>query len=333
VDASLPPHLNLRMTQLHNTFTPMHYAQVFLNNTCALSCGFCMNKHVKENNAEYPWPWDVDSTHVKEATIPVFKKSVNFLISMGVKRIELGTTIGEPLQHDINDLTKMFHYLENKKEIEEYYFYTNLTSLTDKHIELFNTTSKFKIRISCYGLSKKQFKVQTGHDIYSKFIDCFRNLGKVKRKTKPLEILLAVRAKSRTKAETVGLLKLKAIIKNHYHHSVVTFEDQPNQYNWKRAADFKKLEEAGIEPNIHQTGFCHIIYTDCGVLSNGDITICAWLDVYGTSLIGNIYKDTPTEVLQNREAIINEQNNGQFKGICRNCNFYIPTRGKNREES
>ena len=292
-----------------------------------------MNKHVKQNNAEYPWPWDADSTHVKTTTLSTFKKSVKFLTLMGVKRIELGTTIGEPLQHDINDLTEIFQYLEDHPDVEEYYFYTNLTELTDDHINLFNTTNKFKIRISCYGLTKQQFKVQTGHDVYSKFINSFRLLGQVKRKHSPLEILLAVRSNSRDKAKRTGLLKLKAIIENYHNNSIITFEDQPNQFNWKRAADFKKLEEAGVEPNKHQTGLCHIIYTDCGVLSNGDITICAWLDVYGTSLIGNIYKDTPTEVLQNREAIINEQNNGQFKGICRNCNFYLPTRGKNREES
>jgi len=143
----------------------------------------------------------------------------------------------------------------------------------------------------------------------------------------PLEILLAVRAPAKKALEVHGLHRLKSIAEHALKEQKVTFEYTPEHFNWKRTVDFKKLDLSGREPNHYSTGHCGMIYTDCGVLSNGDFTICAWLDVYGDGRLGNIYKDTPDKILKNREAVIQEQNKGTFNNICKYCKFYVPSKG------
>tara|TARA_R110000744_G_scaffold163_3_gene553 strand:+ start:1578 stop:2513 length:936 start_codon:yes stop_codon:yes gene_type:complete len=299
---------------MNTTLIPQ--AQVFLNNTCSLKCNFCMNKHIKNESSDYPWPWENKDDNLKVGRIDDIKKYIDYLVEMGVRRIELGTTIGEPLEHNIDDLNEIFRYLEVNPNIESYFFYTNLTQLKDDHIVIFNRYQKLQIKISCYGLSSKQFKLQTGYELWKRFKTNLKKLGKVKRKMK---ILLALRAPIKNDEQRLNWLKLKAIsIKS--HHDIV-FEETAIHFNWKDTIDFEKIKNQ--KPNQHK-GHCGMIYTDCGILGNGDFTICAWLDVYGDGKVGNVFKNTPKEMLLLREKIIDDQNNGIFNNICKYCKFYVP---------
>ena len=76
---------------MNTTLIPQ--AQVFLNNTCSLKCNFCMNKHIKNESSDYPWPWENKDDNLKVGRIDDIKKYIDYLVEMGVRRIELGTTI------------------------------------------------------------------------------------------------------------------------------------------------------------------------------------------------------------------------------------------------
>ena len=105
----------------------------------------------------------------------------------------------------------------------------------------------------------------------------------------PLEILLAVRAPAKKALEVHGLHRLKSIAEHALKEQKVTFEYTPEHFNWKRTVDFKKLDLSGREPNHYSTGHCGMIYTDCGVLSNGDFTICAsWKLIFFDKIWGEM---------------------------------------------
>ena len=134
---------------IQEKYTPMLQAQVFLNNTCDLDCHFCMNKFIKQPESKYMFPDELDMKSSRNNTSSQTITMIDFLVAAGVKRIELGTTIGEPLQHDYEALKAIFDYMENHEGIEYYFMYTNLLNLTNDHIELFNSSNKFHVKISC----------------------------------------------------------------------------------------------------------------------------------------------------------------------------------------
>ena len=307
-------------------YTPIPQAQVFLNNTCSLKCNFCMNKQKKLSNTEYKWPWEVlKDDGLKVATTNNIKKYIDYLVKMGVKRIELGTTIGEPLEHNIDEFEIIAKYIETIDQIESYFFYTNLTKLTLRHINIFNECNKLQVKISCYGLSSKQFLQQTGYNVWGKFVENFKLLGNVDRKMK---ILLAIRNKNTGIRERYGWYKLLALSRK-MHHDII-HEYTPEHFNWKDTIDFKKNDSK--TKNTHK-GHCGMIYTDCGILGNGDFTICAWLDLYSDSKIGNIHENTPQEMLKLRQKIIDEQDKGIFKNICTYCKLYVPSNSEKANQA
>lgn len=302
----------------------MLQAQVFLNNTCDLDCHFCMNKHVKNPKSKYKFPDELDMMSVRSNTSAQTIAMIDFLIAAGVKRIELGTTIGEPLQHDYDALKNIFDYMECHPDIEYYFMYTNLLNLTEDHIKLFNTSKKFHIKISCYGTSQKQYHKLTQHDKYHQFLKKLKMLSSVDR-TPKMKVLLAFRAPVRGAIGKGGVELMKRIL-SVSSGLTVTYEHTGQQFDWRKTVDHSTANKS--KPNEH-SGHCGMIYTDCGVLSNGDFTICAWLDVYGSGTLGNIYTHTPEEILINRERIIEEQNNKIFTGICKYCKLYVPGKSNN----
>lgn len=307
---------------MKNVYTQMPQAQVFLNNTCELACHFCMNKYVKSSKYKYDYPDNIDSTKKRVCETTDVINAINFLIKCNVKCIELGTTIGEPLQHPISELENIFIYLESRPEIERYFFYTNLTKLNHKHIVLFNKYKKLHMKISCYGLTKQQFIVQTQRDVYRAFMRNIELLNEVKREPK-MKILFAFRSPVKGKLERYGMELIKHKIKG-WKNIEVTYEQTSEHFDWKRTINHKKSRH---KPNQHLTGHCGMMLTDCGVLSNGDFTMCAWLDVYGDYVVGNIYKNTVDEIMSARESVIQEQNLGSFNNICKYCTLYTPSRG------
>lgn len=298
----------------------MLQAQVFLNNTCDLDCHFCMNKHIKQPDSKYMFPDELDMKSTRTNTSEQTIAMIDFLIATGVRRIELGTTIGEPLQHDYKALEVIFNYMENHTDIEYYFMYTNLLSLTKDHVRLFNKSNKFHIKISCYGTSQKQYYKLTQHDKYHQFLEKLELLSTVSRASK-MKVLLAFRAPIRGAIGRGGVELMKRILSKSTSIDI-TYEHTGQQFDWRKTVDHSTTNK--VKPNEH-SGHCGMIYTDCGVLSNGDFTICAWLDVYGSGSLGNIYTHTPEEILINRESIIREQNNKIFTGICKFCKLYVPS--------
>lgn len=304
-----------------SNITAMRQAQVFLNNTCELDCHFCMNKYIKQSKSKYQYPDVVDKSSTRHAGYADVIKSIDFLIQSGVRCIELGTTIGEPLQHKMHDLVKIFQYLENHEQIERYFMYTNLLFLTNEHIALFNESEKFNIKISCYGTSKKQYVIQTQHDKFGVFVRNLKMLKSINRNNK-MDVLMAFRAPTNRSIEQAGVELIKSILRE-CEGVNTTYEYTREHFDWKRTVDHSVVKDK--IPNSNKS-HCGMIHTDCGVLSNGDFTICAWLDVYGNGVLGNIHSNTPNEILQAREKIIHDQNNGIFENICKYCKLYIPNK-------
>lgn len=309
-----------------SNYTQMPQAQVFLNNTCNLSCHFCMNKYVKDDSYNYQYPDLIDNSKKRVGETKEIIKAIDFLILCGVTRIELGTTIGEPLQHPFSELERIFNYIESREEIEYYFFYTNLTSLTEQHVELFSRSKKFNIKISCYGTSKKQFLVQTQQDRYLQFIKNLKLLTNIKRDQK-MKVLLAFRAPIKTIVERAGVERMKKILLD-CDDIQASFEQTSEHFDWKRTINHKE-PNSRIKPNTHTTGHCGMILTDCGILSNGDFTMCAWLDLYGDNVVGNINVNTVDEIMSAREDVIKKQNDSVFESTCKYCSLYTPTIGIN----
>lgn len=296
--------------------------QIFLNNTCKLNCTFCINSLIKNKNTDYQFPWE-GTDHVSVINFELFKQSMNFLTEMGVSIIELGTTIGEPLEHNMTQLREIFETLDDCNDVTDYFFYTNLVELTDEHISLFNETKKLNIRVSCYGLSRDQFKKRTGHDLFNTFMSNLNKLHQIRTTNRTFNVRVEVRATATEMSERVGMERIKHISNKSSDDVNMKLKIVDSDHNWKRTIDWEKLEDNGVPPP-KRAGCCEFIPHDVGVLSNGDVSLCAWLDVYGTNILGNVKTSTPAQVQSTLDQIIAKQNEGVFSKTCKYCDFYRP---------
>lgn len=145
-----------------------------LTEKCHLKCGFCLNNEQLFREG-------------KNLEFNKFKEIIDWLISEGIRKVDLTPIVGEPLA--IPNLEYYLEYLEQKSEIEEYELFTSLAF--HKLDPVFNR-KKLKLVVSLYGYNEKQFleitKVDGFHLLKS-------NLKKLILNKLPRKILVLQRCK------------------------------------------------------------------------------------------------------------------------------------------
>jgi hypothetical protein len=82
----------------------------------------------------------------------------------------------------------------------------------------------------------------------------------------------------------------------------------------------------GDGTDVYKNGACTLLLTTVQVLASGIVNGCACRDVDATLQIGDLNKAPLREIISRHNAIymqlIDEQQEGRFRPICKSCDFY-----------
>ena len=271
--------------------------KVHLTNKCDLKCSFCLTSD-RYLDPDY------------ESSLEAIIKSIEFILDMGVINIELGVLIGEVFQLDFDTLQVLFEYLESNEKVNTVSVSTNLVFFRRAHLELVNRISKLRLQVSWYGKDKDQYIKNTKSDSYRKFILASKLLMEVKTPVK-LTLLKMFPGCINKNHEVVSLYKQLP------HNIDFELDESVEIYNWE-----KLLKKEQIKDNSHRKGACKYLFCDSGILFNGDVSICAWVDFNSMGIIGNISSESPDQIKKNHKKVVDQHQLGIFTGPCRNCDFY-----------
>jgi radical SAM protein with 4Fe4S-binding SPASM domain len=244
----------------------------------------------------------------KEADIDFIKKQIDFIVDMGVYWIELGVLIGDVLELNHQTFKETIEYLENHQKVEGISFASSFIFLSDKHIEAFNLTDKINCVLSLYGKNDTEYKEIT--QISNGVTTLLRNLDKLQKVTSKMSITVVEMYPEKLESNVI-FDKIKEI------DTIKFMRDSTAPFtNWKNMLVNKK-----IGTNTKQ-GVCMYLYTDSGIDENGDVLACAWFDYKRFLKLGNIYNDSPMDVKERHNKIVDLQRKGLYTGACTNCEVF-----------
>jgi hypothetical protein len=91
---------------------------------------------------------------------------------------------------------------------------------------------------------------------------------------------------------------------------------------------------------IYKNGACSLLFTGVQIMATGLVHGCACVDVDASLKIGDLNEQPLGEILSTRNplymALIEEQQRGLFRPVCRDCGFYksiYHSRSEDRRES
>tara|TARA_R110002153_G_scaffold13431_2_gene49970 strand:+ start:3455 stop:4393 length:939 start_codon:yes stop_codon:yes gene_type:complete len=287
---------------LENFGTTINFQTIFV---CNLNCYFCRGsiKNIDE------------LTKTKTMSQNNFEIFINKATDYGINHIQITPAVGEPfLDKGIED---KILFLENNDKIKFYMVTTNLTQLTDKHINLIKKCKKLYLTVSVYGYDKESYIKNTNRDRYNKFIDRFKEIGDIFY-NKQTESLLELNIRCEKKFD-INFPKTKIYYIIHKLLQQENIKLNTNEvYNTNRADNLDNFEYVERK----KTGICPFGPGDGGgVLPNGDFLFCAFNDLEQKGKVGNLLTQTLEEIYNSPLwlEVVNSQKNNIYKGICAKC--------------
>ena len=287
---------------------------------CNLKCKFCAYEKR-----------DLEVVPHETMSYDFFVKVVNQALEIGYKNIGLTPQTGDIFMD--KEIFKKFQYLDQKKILESYYFYTNFIPLNnEKIIKIFDLNKLKNFGISIYGHDKDSYQSFSG-GAESSYYKLINNLNffyecLVKDKNRNLTIEISQRAKKNFKlnnsnSELSEILKKILSIKN------VEYSKNSEFNNWGGIVKDEDVKGLNIKLNDTQKkkiGSCSLIYSRMIVGANGLVNACACRDANFTLAIGDLKVNKLNEIinLKNKKYkdLIMRQEKNDFPAVCKSCDFY-----------
>lgn len=277
----------------------LYQVKIFLTTKCSLRCGHCVNSNTKVPKVV--------------ATVDYAKQQIDFIRSMGVKRVELGILVGDSFEYPIEDFKQIIQYLESLDDIEFISISSSLQFLSEEFIEAINYTNKLKIQLSWYGKDDEEYQRVAGFKRgFTRLLKNVELLRQVKTK-----VQLTVISMFPEKTQDNPLITLLSDVTADNNISV-TYDDDAPFTNW----DLMLSDTKVINFTTPRRGACDFLFADMGIDENGDVLSCAWFDYSRLVVLGNINANTPEEIYANHLKIVKQHELGIFTGPCRNCTVY-----------
>jgi hypothetical protein len=92
--------------------------------------------------------------------------------------------------------------------------------------------------------------------------------------------------------------------------------------------DLKELPQIGVvgEDAIYKKGACVRLFTTIQVMATGIVNGCACRDADATLQLGDLNRTPLRQIVSSKNpaymAIIDEQQRGDFRPVCKSCDFY-----------
>ncbi len=283
--------------------------QLYTTSTCQLKCEFCPRSDDNFKSPEISMSMETFSSYVDDA------------IKAGVRIFELSPLIGEALFDKY--LFDRISYLNSRPEVELIFFFTNMLKLDKKAILKLNEFSKFGLKLSVYGSTREQYQKRTGVDAFEKMLESMKCIIEYKPRVIEIDLRYDILP---TSAEDVRFRTLSQILFSRCDKIDICSED----VNW--ATGLLQVESTLNDPPVDRSHevpkgkACPFLLEDIGIWPDGDIGICSsWFDINKKMILGNLKKESASEILHRINIYKKEQEEGLFRSLCSICTY--PLRG------
>jgi len=293
---------------------------------CNLKCSFCA--YVKKDSPKITMKNDRFVDYVGQA------------VAMGYRRFHLTPNTGDIFM-DRRIFDKLA-FLEEHPEVEEYQFYTNFTVLDGDDIARLVTLKKLKyMTISIYGHDRDSFVriAQATNKVYKRLLTNLETmLGVLDRRAGVLNV--AIRStRDMPRTPDTDLLRLL----ERYKAAGISVKRSQLYHSWGGKITPEDLKGLAIDVmdsgKIYKNGACSLLFTGVQIMATGLVHACACVDVNASLTIGDLNERPLSEILSSRNplymGLIEEQQNGLFRDVCRECGFYksiYHSRSQDRKE-
>ncbi|HUP95928.1 MAG TPA: radical SAM protein [Burkholderiales bacterium] len=281
---------------------------------CNLKCRFCA--------------YTKKSTPAVSMASDAFVHTVRQAVELGYSRFELTPCTGDVFMD--RTLMRKLDFLEQHPAVTGYEFFTNLTIPKPETVERLAGLRKLKhLTVSVYGHDLETFIAITEgtEKLYTRLMANLEALLRVSGRAS-YKLAIGLRStRSRPRRATTDLLRLVERLRENGSEIWLS----PGVYNnWGGYISQKDVEGLDMYINSTETtykyGACEKLFDSVQVTASGVVNACACRDVDATLQIGNIHESRLADIVSPENprymAIIEEQQRGEFRPICRSCDFY-----------
>jgi MoaA/NifB/PqqE/SkfB family radical SAM enzyme len=257
-----------------------------------------------------------------------FRNCISQALDLGYNEFDLTPCTGDVFMD--RHLFDKLAFLEREARVKSYGFFTNFTIPKASHIEALHQFKKMgSPAISIYGHDLASFKAIT------KSTDTV-----YRRLVRNLELLLREQEKRglksffifHTGAESLRGRSSEVIeILDRFKQAGSAVSIQKGLYNnwggYVTDDDVKHLPIRIVGPDVvPKNGACVRLFTAVQIMATGIVNGCACRDTDATLRLGDLRETPLRDIVSARNpvymALIEEQQNGNFRPVCRSCDFY-----------
>ena len=290
-----------------------HILNIETSGYCNLKCKFCA--YTKKQSSK---------VSMKDA---VFEDCIRQAVDMGYREFELTPCTGDVFmdRHILNKL----RFLDQHPSVDAYYFFTNFTIPRKSDIQTLFRLAKMKhLTVSIYGHDLASFVAITGstETVYKRLLSNLETLLAL-HSEKPLPIEIAIR--STRDAPRLATSDLTRLLKK-FERAGVKVRKTNVYNNWGGYITQEDVRGLAIDVTsteaMYKNGACVKLFTSVQVMATGIVNGCACRDVDATLRIGDLSETPLRDIISTRNPVymqlIEEQQRGEFRPVCRSCDFY-----------
>jgi hypothetical protein len=257
-----------------------------------------------------------------------FQDCVGQAVDLGYRTFDLTPCTGDVFMdhHIFNKL----QFLDGHPDVENFGFHTNLTIPKSKDIERLVCLNKLHyIVVSIYGCDLETFIAITKstEKVYRRLIaNLEAMLAVVDRRKFGLNLSFHTGRKS-LRGVNSDITRLVG----QYQKAGINVKSAHLMYNnwggYVSQEDVKGLPFHIHGPGaVYKKGACVRLFTSVQIMATGIVNGCSCRDVDATLRLGDLHKQPLRDIIsiRNQEYIklIDEQQRGEFRKVCENCDFY-----------
>jgi hypothetical protein len=258
----------------------------------------------------------------------LFAKCIAEATAMGFSRFELTPCTGDVFMD--RRLLERLAQLDTHPGVRSYEFFTNFTIPRERDIELLLRLEKLRrLTISIYGHDAATFCAITdgSEKLYRRLV---HNLGQLHRRLATKKFELEFGWRSTRDVRSAPPSELTEALTRFERAGIDVRRSHSTYNNWGgyvTNADVRGLpiDIRGTDA-IYKNGPCALLFTTVQVMATGIVNGCACRDVDATLRIGDLNTQPLDAIITPRNpaymALIEEQERGAFRPVCRSCDFY-----------
>lgn len=258
----------------------------------------------------------------------LFRDCIKQALELGYETFDLTPCTGDVFT-DRNILDKLA-YLDENPLVQGYSFHTNFTVPRRQDIDRLVCLKKFTdLHISVYGHNPESFVAMTQgtEKLYERLV---LNLEHLLAATvnHPLPVNFAFHTAAKSLA---GKKSALINVLQRFEQAGASVRVQKRLYNnwggFVTAEDVKHLPITVLDADmINKNGACVRLFSQIQITATGIVNGCACRDADATLRLGDINQRPLKDIVSARNPeymkLIDEQQAGDFRPICRSCDFY-----------